>query len=169
MSKCKWSKALLYLGPSQIDGIGCFSDIVIRRGEFVRVWSPEDSRWVPLRQAHASPHSHLIKRFGIRTRGGYWAPVDFLRISVGWYMNHCETPNLQSDDGDVTYFAVRDILPGEEVTMDYRRMDEEHDNLGRDVVLPGRRHRRRLNGHAGGSPCDAIRAGDDGREMVRKR
>lgn len=142
MAKRKWSNALLYLGPSKIDGIGCYSDIVIRKGEFVRVFAPEDSRWVPLKKAHASPHKKLIKKFGIRVDGGYWAPVDFLRISVGWYMNHSETPNLQSDDGDVTYYALKDIHPGEEVTMDYRRMDPGHDNLSRDVVLPGRRRRK---------------------------
>ena len=109
MAKRKWSNPLLYLGPSKIDGIGCYSDIVIREGEFVRIFSPEDSRWVPLKKAHASPHKKLIKKFGIRVDGGYWAPIDFLRISVGWYMNHSETPNLQSDDGDVTYYALEDI------------------------------------------------------------
>jgi SET domain-containing protein len=139
MSKRKWSKALMYLAPSKISGIGCFSDIPIRKGELVRVWSPEDSRWIPLRKAHASPQKNLIKKFGIRTSGGYWAPIDFLRISVGWYMNHSETPNLGSDDGDVTYYALKDIRPGEELTIDYRRMDERHDNLSREVQLPKRR------------------------------
>lgn len=139
MRKRKWSKALMYVGPSRIEGVGCFSDIRIRKGEYVRVWAPEDSRFVPLKKAHASPQRKLFKRFGIRTRTGYWAPINFLRISVGWYMNHSEDPNLQSDDGDVTYYALRDIAPGEEVTMDYRRMDDEHDNLARDHVLPGRR------------------------------
>jgi SET domain-containing protein len=143
MAKRTWSKALLYLGPSKIHGIGCYSDIVVRKGEFVRVFSPEDSRWIPLKKAHASPQKDLIKKFGIRLSGGYWAPLDFLRISVGWYMNHSERPNLQSDDGDVTYFALKDIRPGEEVTMDYRRMDPEHDNLSRDVVLPGQRRSRK--------------------------
>jgi SET domain-containing protein len=142
MRQRKWHKALLYLGPSKIHGIGCFSDTGIKKGEFVRVWSPEDSRWVPLKKAHASPHKKLFQRFGIRTTGGYWAPIDFLRISVGWYMNHSEMPNLQSDDGDVTYYALRDIEPGEEVTIDYRRMDDAHDNLARDDVLPGRQRKQ---------------------------
>ena len=57
-------------------------------------------------------------------------------------MNHSATPNLQSDDGDVTYYALRDIEPGEEVTIDYRRMDDVHDNLSRDEVLPGRQRKR---------------------------
>ena len=137
MGKRKVSKALLFVGPSKIEGVGCFSDIVIKKGELVRVFSPEDSRWIPLKKAHSSPQVQLIKKFGIRTTGGYWAPTNFLRISVGWYMNHSETPNLTSDDGDVTYFAVKDIRPGEEITIDYRRMDERHDNLSRDVRLPG--------------------------------
>jgi len=143
MGKRIWSKALLYLGPSKIHGIGCFSDIKIRKGEYVRVWSPEDSRWIPLNKANASPQKKLIKRFGIRTAGGYWAPIDFLRISVGWYMNHSEAPNLGSNDGDITYFALGDIRPGVEVTIDYRRMDDQHDNLSRDEVLPGRKRPRR--------------------------
>jgi SET domain-containing protein len=134
--KKKWSKALLFLKPSTIEGVGCFSDIPIKKGEFVRVWSPEDSRWIPLKKAHSSPQAHLHKRFGIRTTGGYWAPIDYLRISVGWYMNHSPDPNLLSDDGDVTYYAARDIAVGEEVLIDYRRMDEVHDNLSRDEQLP---------------------------------
>ncbi|HTR84985.1 MAG TPA: SET domain-containing protein-lysine N-methyltransferase [Reyranella sp.] len=142
-SKKKWSKALLYLRPSGIHGIGCYSDMPIRKGEFVRVWSPEDSEWVPLKKAHGSRYAHLYKRFGIRTTGGYWAPIDWLRISVGWYMNHSPTPNLISDDGDVTYYAARDISVDEEVTIDYSRMDDKHDNLSRDEILPGRRRSRR--------------------------
>ncbi len=141
--KRKISKAFVFVGPSKIHGVGCFADRPIRKNEIVRCWDGEDSRWIPERRAHASPQVALIKRFGIRSRGGYWAPIDFLRISTGWYMNHSADPNLGSDDGDVTYHALRDIPAGEELTIDYRRMDEEHDNLSRDVrVPPGGRSRR---------------------------
>lgn len=143
VSKRKWSKALLHLRPSRIDGIGCFADIPIRKGEFVRVWDTEDSKWVPLKEAHSSRYRELYKRFAIRSAGGYWAPVDFLRMSAGWYMNHSTSPNLQSDDGEVTYFALEDIAPGEELTIDYRRMDEEYDNLNRDVILTNSRNGKR--------------------------
>ncbi len=135
MRKRKWSKALIHLRPSKIDGIGCFTDVAIKKGEFVRVWDTEDSKWVSLREAHASRYKDLYKRYGIRSAGGYWVPVDFLRMSAGWYMNHSTSPNLQSDDGEVTYFALRDITAGEELTIDYRRMDEQFDNLSRDVVI----------------------------------
>lgn len=133
--KRRVSKALVMLRPSKIDGIGCFADIKIGKGEIVRLWDGKDSEWVPLRKAHASRHAAMYRRIGIRNEGGYWAPKDFLIMSAGWYINHSTEPNVQSDDGDRTYYALRDIPPGEELTMDYRRMDETHDNLTRDVVL----------------------------------
>ena len=96
----------------------------------------EDSRWVTNRKVDASPQAALYRKFGIRSTGGYWVPLDFLRISTGWYMNHDAEPNLGSDDGDVTYYALRDIPAGEELTIDYRRMDDKYDNLSRDVRVP---------------------------------
>jgi len=134
--KRKTSKAFVYLGASSIHGLGCFADIDIKKDELVRVWDGKDSRFIPAARAHASPQVQLIKRFGIRTARGYWVPLDFLRISTGWYMNHAADPNIGSDDGDVTYYALRDIEAGEELTMDYRLMDEHHDNLDRDEVVP---------------------------------
>ena len=134
--KRKTSKAFVYLGASSIHGLGCFADIDIKKDEMVRVWDGKDSRFIPLARAQASPQLQLIKRFGIRTRRGYWTPLDFLRISTGWYMNHDADPNIGSDDGDVTYYALRDIKAAEELTMDYRLMDEDHDNLDRDEVVP---------------------------------
>jgi hypothetical protein len=134
--KRKTSKAFVYLGASGVHGIGCFADQDIKRGEIVRIWDGEDSRWVSNRQVDASRHVALYKKFGIRSTGGYWVPLDFLRISTGWYMNHAAEPNLGSDDGDVTYHAVRDIAAGEELTIDYRLMDDVYDNLQRDVAVP---------------------------------
>ena len=134
--KRKTSKALVLLRPSKIEGVGCFADIMIRKDEIIRVWDGKDSRWVALKEAHASRHADMYKRIGIRSTGGYWVPLDFLRMSAGWYMNHSATPNVSSDDGDVTYYALCDIDPGEELTMDYRRMDDKHDNLARDVAVP---------------------------------
>jgi SET domain-containing protein len=134
--KRKTSKAFVYLDASGVHGIGCFADQDIKKGEIVRVWDGEDSRWVTNRQVDASSQAALYKKFGIRSTGGYWVPLDFLRISTGWYMNHAANPNLGSDDGDVTYHAVRDIPAGKELTIDYRLMDDVYDNLQRDVAVP---------------------------------
>jgi SET domain-containing protein len=134
--KHKISSAFVYLNGSGVHGVGCFADKDIKEGELVRVWDGKDSRWVTDRRVDASPQAALYKKFGIRSTGGYWVPLDFMRISTGWYMNHAADPNLGSDDGDVTYYALRNIPAGEELTIDYRRMDEVHDNLSRDVRVP---------------------------------
>ena len=144
--KRKTSKAFVYLGSSGVHGVGCFSDQAIKKGETVRIWDGKDSRWVSTRKVDASPDVALYKKFGIRSTGGYWVPLDFLRISTGWYMNHAPDPNLGSDDGDVTYHAVRNIPAGEELTIDYRRMDDKFDNLQRDVSVPSTRARTRPRG-----------------------
>ena len=157
--KRKTSKALVELRPSPIHGIGCFADQDIKKGEIVRVWDTEDSQWVPTAKAHASRHAHLYRRFGIRSTGGYWAPVDFIRISTGWYMNHAAEPNLRSDDGEVTYHAIRDIPAGEELTIDYRRMDEKYDNLDRDVAVPATAPAEKSRKAAGRRRVNARRAG----------
>jgi SET domain-containing protein len=146
--KRKTSKAFVYLGASSVHGVGCFSDQDIKKGEIVLLWDGEDSRWVSTRQVNASRHAALYKKFGIRSTGGYWAPLDFLRISTGWYMNHAADPNLGSDDGDVTYHALRHIPAGEELTIDYRRMDDVHDNLHRDVAVPPTAAGKRAPGKA---------------------
>jgi SET domain-containing protein len=133
--KRRRSPAIVYVAPSKIEGVGSFTDRAIAKGELVRCWDGKDSRFIAEKKAHASADVALIKRFGIRVRGGYWAPLDFVRISAGWYTNHSEKPNLGSDDGDVTYYALRDIRKGEELTIDYRKMDDDYDNLSRDVEL----------------------------------
>lgn len=57
---------------------------------------------------------------------GYWCPSDFRRMSLGWYLNHSETPTLIANGEE--YIAARDILPGEELTIDYGMLDAEVDN-----------------------------------------
>ena len=52
MRKRTWSKAVLYLAPSKIEGVGCFADMRIRKGEYVRTWLPEDTRFVTLANSY---------------------------------------------------------------------------------------------------------------------
>ncbi len=55
--------------------------------------------------------------------GKYLAPVDFNRMTIAWYMNHSDQPNVVSDH-DVNFVAARVIRMGEELTVDYRTFSD---------------------------------------------
>ena len=51
--------------------------------------------------------------------GHYLAPLDFNQMTIAWYMNHADRPNVIADH-DVNFAALRLIRRGEELTVDYR-------------------------------------------------
>lgn len=52
-------------------------------------------------------------------------------LDVSWYLNHSRTPNIGFTDKETlvggfnTYVALRDILQGEELLVDYASLGEE--------------------------------------------
>jgi SET domain-containing protein len=52
----------------------------------------------------------------------YWTVDGSVNGSGAEYINHCCEPNVESRiiRGHILYFALRDIKPGEELTIDYR-------------------------------------------------
>lgn len=53
----------------------------------------------------------------------YLAPVDFNRMTIAWYMNHSDQPNVVADP-DVNFVAACTIGRGEELTVDYRTFSD---------------------------------------------
>ena len=56
----------------------------------------------------------------------YLAPADFNRMTVSWFMNHSDEPNMASD-ANLDFCAKRLILAGEELTTDYRSYSDHAD------------------------------------------
>ena len=50
--------------------------------------------------------------------GAFIAPSDLNQITLSWYMNHSDAPNVASDRS-MTFTAARVIHTGEELTVDY--------------------------------------------------
>ena len=50
-------------------------------------------------------------------------PVDFGQMQIGWYLNHSNTPNATRDD-DYKWYALLNIEAGEEITIDYKSLEE---------------------------------------------
>lgn len=106
------------LAPSNIQGVGVFTMISIKNGEHLDLFDPEDCRYIALAK---EGEQDFLDKYAIpeyRQRG-WWAPLDWKRMSLGWYLNHSEEPNLHPDRDCNEYYASRDILPGEELTINY--------------------------------------------------
>jgi SET domain-containing protein len=53
----------------------------------------------------------------------YGCPKSFNLMTVAWYLNHSDTPNVGCDKS-YNFFSLRDIREGEELTADYRSYNE---------------------------------------------
>jgi len=75
---------------------------------------------VPAR--HARKHKWLYESYAINYGTYYSSPVSFMKMFVGWYLNHSKKHNLISFDEGATWIAMRDIKRGEELTIDYDKL-----------------------------------------------
>ena len=113
---------MLVLKPSAIHGIGVHTTEPIGRGEHLRLWHPEDYRFVTFAQAEQDPDLRAFRNiYCVKDATGYHCPLDFHRMSIGWYMNHSADPNVRWRD-NYEYYAARDIAAGEEIVCDYRTL-----------------------------------------------
>ena len=116
------------LGQSPIEGIGLFSTAFIPKGTVTwRFMSGWDQLFTPAQittlpepaQGELRRYVYLDKR-----SGRYVFCLDNAR-----FMNHTATANTEGvypEDQPYGYdIALRDILPGEELTCDYRGFDDE--------------------------------------------
>ena len=107
---------MLILKPSQIHGVGVFTTWAIRKGTKVQLFTPRD--WIHAAQVRGAQRRYCPTAKG----GGFYAPRDFHRMSIGWYLNHSTHPNVDARCN--TWRALRFIRPGQELTIDYQFVDE---------------------------------------------
>ena len=65
----------------------------------------------------------LYYEFAIIKGAKYGAPESFNELTISWYVNHSENPDLAADS-KYRFYALRDIAAGEELTADYRTYSE---------------------------------------------
>lgn len=119
---------MFLLKPSLIPdaGIGVFTSQPLKKNDFADIFDPLDGKFVEKPQPEQEVE--MLNHFGIETETGWHIPLDYRRISVGWYLNHSDTPNLIANDDHTAYYANREILANEELTIDYSTLDEGVDN-----------------------------------------
>jgi SET domain-containing protein len=120
------------IGPSEIHGLGVFSVERIVEGTVVWCFTPGfdldcDPRIV---DEQPEPLRRVLLHYGyVDARlDRYVLCCDDARL-----LNHCETPNLVSDYSVEPHgqdVAVRDIEPGEELTVDYGTIEASRSVAG---------------------------------------
>jgi len=102
--------------PSPIDGKGCFATLPFRKGRKIAELTGER-----VSRVEAARRMRGRRRLHICAIDSYWG-VDSSRGGNGTqYVNHCCRPNsfMRVTRGHIIIYALRDIRPGEELTLDY--------------------------------------------------
>ena len=114
------------IGPSRIHGVGVLAIRDIPAG--TRLFRGEDERvvWVSRAVVSRMPRHlrQLYEDFGMLWCDRLGVPRTFNMLSVGWYLNHSDHPNVEADD-DGRFHTLRRIKAGEELTADYRTFADE--------------------------------------------
>ena len=106
----------LEIKPSPIDGRGCFATILFPKGRKIAEYTGELIRDDEAERRLRRRRKHRICAIDCRRS---------LDGSVGGngthYINHSCAPNsyMKILYGHILFFALRDIQPGEEITLDY--------------------------------------------------
>ena len=97
----------------------------IKKGSRIDAWEPRDMIYVSLESVTDIEYLRWLNVFGIVVWQGFYAPRNPIRMSLGWYINHSDRPNLTIAVTPTkwTIRARRAIKAGEELTVDYGTLD----------------------------------------------
>lgn len=114
------------IGLSRVSGVGVRAIRDIPRGTAMFGGESERVRWVSRAAVRRLPASirKLYEDFGMVSGNRIGVPPSLNMLSVGWYVNHSDRPNIEADE-DGRFHALRRIRKGEELTADYRTFTDE--------------------------------------------
>jgi hypothetical protein len=130
-SKLPHEGVYVRLGLSPVHGIGVFAIRPIPAGTDVFANDGVPLVWVSRakleRAGLTEAERALYHDFGINRGDSIGCPANFHNLTPGWYLN--EPPqgagaNVRSD-GELRFFALRDIAEGEELSIDYSGFSEQ--------------------------------------------
>ena len=113
------------LAPSKIHGVGVIAIKSIKKGTNI-FYGDEDSKmvWFEKKELKNLPKEikKLYEDFCVvvekKKRILYGCPVNFNMMTVSWYLNHSDNPNVYCDE-DYVFHALKNIKKGEELTVNY--------------------------------------------------
>ena len=113
----KTSELSFILKPSTVEGIGVFASHKIAKGTYLKLFcSKEKVRKIPAQKLKGN----YFIRYCLDEGKTLFAPENFGRMSVGWYLNHSNKPNAAHKN--YRYYSLKEIRAGEEITIDYNSL-----------------------------------------------
>ena len=122
------NNTFVMLKPSPVQGIGVFAIRNINKGQR-SLFSQDSSEWIKIPKAEIEnlpEHSRfLVENHCLYDDDHYYVPeYGFKMIDPVIYINHSDTPNIKSIDEGMDFEALRDIIEGEELFVDYGEIVE---------------------------------------------
>jgi SET domain-containing protein len=114
-------KAVVKIVPSRIAGagVGVIALNSIDKDEIV--FSPDTNCFISWQEVSSCSDEVLkhIKDVCHTNEFGFWIDCELNKINASYFVNHSESPNLRHDVETDTYYALRNIDVGEELTCKY--------------------------------------------------
>jgi len=104
-------------------GVGVFAVHGIKKGTHLRFWGEEPIGSTDVgifRNKKDVPD--FFRQYCVDRGDTLWCPKDFGHMEIGCYINHSKTPNTKHQK--YNYYSLRNILAGEELTVDYNSLEE---------------------------------------------
>lgn len=117
------------LRPSKLHkgGVGVFAVRRIPKNTRIFIGENEEVVWT---NKENLPKQKTVRKlyddFAIIVGNRYGCPVSFNRLTPAWFMNESKAPNTMCDE-NYDFCALRDINPGEELTIDYATFSDYPD------------------------------------------
>jgi len=109
------------LRPSKLDkkGVGVFAIKRIPKGTRIFADENEELCWISKSSLpKRGPMRELYDAFAVIEANRYGCPTSFNRLTPAWFLNESKNPNTRSDE-NYDFHSLRDIVAGEELTVDY--------------------------------------------------
>jgi SET domain-containing protein len=116
-----FDKTIVKLAPSQINnaGVGVFTMSKIEKEDIVFTTNTNNFiQWFEIEGVEENI-SRYIKKMCNHNEHGFWIDCPVNKISPSYYVNHSEEPNLYHHLETDTYYAIKNIEIGEELTCKY--------------------------------------------------
>ena len=123
------SNTYVMIKPSPVDGIGVFAIRDIPKG-CRAIFSKNIGEWIKVPKAEVEllpAHSKtLIETYCLYDEDNYFIPnYGFKVMDLVNFLNHSDAPNIISINDGEEFEAIRDIISGEELLIDYGNIVSE--------------------------------------------